>query len=73
MNFALIDESSVEPKKLVPRSERNWVTGPCRATKRLSALIKDELESCSIISMWIARVTKQVNSNLQLFAQHFLL
>ena len=43
MNSALIDKSSVAPTKLVLRSERNWVTSPCKATKRLSALIKDEL------------------------------
>lgn len=51
INSASMVKSSDAPTKLVPRSERNWVTGPRMATKRLSALMNDELVSCSMISM----------------------
>lgn len=51
INSASIVRSSNAPTKLVPRSERNWITGPRMATKRLRALMNDELISCSMIWM----------------------
>lgn len=55
-----IFKPSVEPIKLVPRSDQNSVTLPLIAMKRRSALIKDDVLSYSMTSICMALELRQV-------------
>jgi hypothetical protein len=55
------------PMKLVPQSERINLTSPRKATKRCKALMKLDEDISLMISISMARMTKQVKITAHLF------